>query len=106
MLLANPKQFICKKILCLKIVAIYKTHINKVNVENQVFNYYFNSSIEAKTLETKNILIDQKNYKNLVIGDVQKYLQIKIRRLYYDKLIGKIEEHEGKKCLICVMIIC
>ena len=42
-------------------------HMQEINIKNQVYNYYFDILLKAKTLETKNILIDQKNYKPLVI---------------------------------------
>ena len=42
-------------------------HINKINITNQVFNCFFNNSIKAKKFETKNVLIDEKIYKDLVI---------------------------------------
>ena len=54
--------------------------------------------IEVKKLETKNILIDQKNNEGFMIY-FTKYVHnklINIRRLHYNELIGKIEEQEGK----------
>ena len=47
------------------VVGIYKMHINKINIEIQVCNCHFNNSIEAKKLETKNVLVDEKNHKDL-----------------------------------------
>ena len=44
-------------------------------------------------LETKNNLIDEKKYKDLVIY----FKSIKILNLHYHELIGNIEEHEEKK---------
>ena len=32
-----------------------------------IYNYYFDNLVKAKKIETNNILIDEKNYKNLVI---------------------------------------
>ena len=52
MTLANLKQFIFWKIQSLKIVGIYKMDIKKVNIENRVYNYYFDKLIVAKKLET------------------------------------------------------
>ena len=63
--LANVKQFIYK-ILNLMIVGVYKMHISKINIRMQVCNCYFNNLIKAKKLEPRNILIDEKNYKDLV----------------------------------------
>ena len=41
-------------------VGTYKMHIIDLNIENRVYNYYFDNSIRAKKLKTKNILIDKK----------------------------------------------
>ena len=49
-------------------------------------------------LETKNSLIDEKNYKDLVIyhtRDVH-WKSIKMLSMHYHELLGKIEEHKGK----------
>ena len=62
---------------------------------------------KKKKLETKNILIDEKNYKGLVIY-FTRYVHsksIKMLSLYYPKLIGKIEEHKWKNTW-WLMIIC
>ena len=99
MALKNLKQFICLKILCLKIVGIYiKIHINEINIKNQVWNCYFNNSIKVKKLEFKNILINEKNHKDLVIH-FTRYVHnksIKTLRMQFGELIGKIKEHGGK----------
>ena len=49
-------------------------------------------------LQTKNILIDEKNYADLVnyFTRYNHRKQIRMLILYYHELIGKIEEHEGK----------
>ena len=76
--------------------------INEINIKNQVCDVYFNNSIEAKKIETRNILVNEKNFKDLVIC-FTRYVNnksIKTLRLHYDELIGKTEEHEGKKYLI------
>ena len=49
------------------IVGKYNIHINEINIKNQVCHCYFNNSANAKKLSTNNILIDEKNYKYLVI---------------------------------------
>ena len=41
--------------------------IKDINTKNRIYNCYFGSLIKAKMLETKNSLIDEKNYKDLVI---------------------------------------
>ena len=64
MKLANLKQFIFQKIMYLKTVGIYKMHSNKISIKNRVHNYHFDNLVRAKKLETKNILIDEKNYKD------------------------------------------
>ena len=42
-------------------------HFKEVDIENKVCNYYFDNLVIAKKLETENILIDAKSYKDLVI---------------------------------------
>ena len=72
--------------------------INEINIKNKVYNYYFDNLIKAKKFETKNILLDKKNYKDLTIYFTRydhKRL-IKTLRLHYHELMAKIEEHEGK----------
>ena len=55
-----------------------------------------------KKLEIKNILIDEKNYKDFVIY-FARYAYKKSKKmlhLHYHELMGTIEEHEGKKYLM------
>ena len=55
--------------------------------------------LSTKKLETENILIDGKNYIDLTIY-FTRYLHsnsINLFSLHYHELIGKTEEHEGKK---------
>ena len=42
-------------------------HFREINVKNRVYNYYFDNLIKTKKIETKNILIVEKNYKDLII---------------------------------------
>ena len=42
-------------------------HIQENNIKNRLYNYHFDNLVKAKILETKNILIDENNYKNLMI---------------------------------------
>ena len=65
--LPNLQQFVCSKNMCLMIVGIYKKDIKENNIENKVYKYYFNNLIKTKKLETENISIDEKNYKDMVI---------------------------------------
>ena len=77
-------------------------HIQEININNRVYNYYFDNLVKAKMLETENILINEKNYKDLVIYFTTYYHSefIKMLRLRYHELMGTIEEHEGKKYLM------
>ena len=70
-------------------------HFKKINIKNKFYNYYNKSD---KKLETKNILIDDKNYKDVTIY-FTRYdhgKSIFILNLYYHELMEKIEEYEGK----------
>ena len=71
-------------------------HIKEINIENRVYNYYFHNLIKAKKLETKNIFIDDRNYKNLVIYFTRHVHKksIKILSLHDHESIGKIEENK------------
>ena len=42
-------------------------HANTINVKIKVYIYYFGNLIKAKKLETKNVLINWKNYKDMTI---------------------------------------
>ena len=58
----------------------------------------FSQFSQSKKIETKNILIDEKNYKDLMTY-FTRYIHsnsIKMLSLHYHELMGKIEEHEGK----------
>ena len=100
MTLANLKQFIYLKILRLKIVAVYKKCIPKksmLKIESTTIILTIQS--KQKKLETKNIFINEKNYKQPTIN-FTRYAHsksIKIFSLYYHELIRKIKEHEGEK---------
>ena len=55
---------------------------------------------KANKLETRNILIEEKNWRiSQYILHVHRRL-IKMLSLHYHKLVGKIKEHEGKKHLM------
>ena len=61
-------------------------------------NYQSDNLFKTRKPETKNTSIDQKNYKDLVIFFTT-YVHSKsiiMLSLNYYKLIGVIEEHEGK----------
>ena len=59
--------------------------------------------IKPKTLETRNILIDKKSYKDLVFF-FTRYHHVKSTSISKvsknDELIGKTEEYEGTKYMI------
>lgn len=59
MAFANLTQLVYQKIMCFMIVSRYKMHID---ITNQFDNHSDNLIKPAKT-ETKNILIDEKNFK-------------------------------------------
>ena len=86
--------------MCLKIVDLYKMLIKELNI--RVCDSYFDNLIKAKKLETKYILIDEKNYKDVVVY-FTRYVHnksIKILSLYYHELMGKIRKAEGKNYLV------
>ena len=39
--------------------------IQEINIKNQAWNYLFGNLVKAKKLETKDVLIIKKNYKDL-----------------------------------------
>ena len=61
---------------------------------NRVYNYYFDNLVKTKKLETKNILIDEKNYRHLVIYFTVYFhsKSMKMLSLYYHELTGKVKE--------------
>ena len=80
------------------IAGISKMYINEINIKNRAYNYYFKNLIKAKKLDSKNILIDKENYKDLVL-QFTSYVHgtlVKMLRLHCYELMGKIEEDEGK----------
>ena len=42
-------------------------YIKETNIKSEVCNCRFDNLIEAKRIETENILIDERNYRDLVI---------------------------------------
>ena len=76
--------------------------MQEINIKNRVYNYYFGNLVKVKRLKTKNILIYQKNYKDLTIYFTRcAYSKaIKMLSMHDHKLMGKIKEHEGKKHLM------
>ena len=71
-------------------------HINEINIKNQVYIYYSDNVVKGKKIETKNLLFNEKNYKDLVFY-FARYVHseaIKMLSLYYYELMGKVKEHE------------
>ena len=58
-------------------------HAKEINIKNRVYNFILTIWSKPKKIETKNVLIDKKNYKDLVIYFTA-YIHIK-------SLIGKSE---------------
>ena len=46
---------------------IQEMHIQEINIKNHVYNYHFENLSKANKLETKSILIEEKNCKDLMI---------------------------------------
>ena len=81
------------------IVDLQKKHFKETNINNKLQNHYFDYLIKAKKIETKNILINAKYYKDLVIYFTTCNCEksVRILRLYSHELMGEIEEHEETK---------
>ena len=76
-------------------------HTKETNIKNQV-HYHDESLVKPKKIEIKNIFIDKKIYKDLVIYFTRYHpdKSITMLNLYYDELVGNIEEDEGNKFLM------
>ena len=46
---------------------ISKMHAKEIHIKNEMDNCYFDNLVQVKMLDTKNFLIDEKHYKDLVI---------------------------------------
>ena len=82
-------------------------HINEINIKNRVYNYYFDNlnktknkkqKTKNKKIEPKYILINLKIYKDLTTSFTRygPKISIKMLKLHYHELMGKLEECEGK----------
>ena len=62
----------------------------------------FGQLVKAKKIKTKSILVDLKNYKDLVIYFTTSIHRIpmKMSSLHFHELIGKIEQHEEKEYFV------
>ena len=63
----KSRALIYQKSLSLMIMGIYKMYTKETYIKNQVSEYYDNL-IKPKNIETKNILIYEKHYEDLVIS--------------------------------------
>ena len=81
---------------------IWKMQIQEISIKNWVYNYYFDNLVKTKKLKTKNILINEKNYNNLVIYFTIYFHSKTIKMLspYYYELMEKVKEHEEKYLVI------
>ena len=50
------------------IVGICKMHANEINFKNRAYKNHFDNLVKTKEIETKNISIDEKNYKDLIFS--------------------------------------
>ena len=73
-------------------------HMQDISIKNRVYNYYFNNLVKVKKLETKNILIDEKNNNDLTIYFTRHVhsKSIKMFSLHYHEFMGNIKEHKVK----------
>ena len=80
----------------LRIMGIYNMHTKKFSIKNQI-HYHCENLIKPK-LKTRKIFIHKKSYKDRVnyVTWYNTDKSITMLNLYYVKLIGKIEETEGK----------
>ena len=84
------------KVLVITVLFMTLNQVKETNLKNQVC--YSDNLIEAKKLETKTILIDDRNYENMEIY-FTRYIHcksIKILTLHFHELIGNTEDHERK----------
>ena len=81
---------------------IWKMQIQEISIKNWVYNYYFDNLVKTKKLKTKNILINEKNYNDLVIYFATYFHSKTIKMLspYYYELMEKVKEHEEKYLVI------
>ena len=75
------------------IIDLYKMHFKEIDIKNRVYKYCFDYLIRAKTIETKNIFIDEKNYKDIVICFTRynRGKSMRMLSLHCHESVGKIE---------------
>ena len=76
-------------------------HTKKINIKNQV-HYHYENLMKLKILETSNIFIDQKSYKDFVIYFTRYHTDksITMLNMYYDELKGSLKSMKEKKYLM------
>ena len=82
----------------LNIVSIYKNAYQRNQYQKSSLQLLFWQFNQSKKLETGNILIDKKDYKNLVIY-FTRYVQsklIKMLILHYHEFIGRLKNMKKK----------
>ena len=77
-------------------------HVQKINIKNRGYNYYFGNLVKHKKIRIKNILIDKKIYKDLMIYFTRcvRSKSIKTLSLHYPELMEKLKNTKGKKYLM------
>ena len=80
----------------LMIMCIQMIHVKEMNIKNWVHNYHFDNSAQPKKQETKNILIDEKNYEDFTNSCTSSFKSksTKMLILHYYKLMGKNKKDE------------
>ena len=73
------------------IVDLYNVHFKEININNRVYNYYFDYLMNAKNLESKNTLVNERNYKDLIICFTRydREKPIRMLSLYFHELVWK-----------------
>ena len=68
-------------------------HFKEIDIKNRVYKYCFDYLIRAKTSETKNIFIDEKNYKDIVICFTRynRGKSMRMLSLHCHESVGKIK---------------
>ena len=77
-----------------------KMHFKELNIKNRIYNYYFGYLIKTKKIDTKDVLVYEKNYKDLIIYFTRYDHGKSMLSLYYHELMEKSEDYKGKKYFI------
>ena len=75
---------------------IYRMHTKKINIKNQV---HYENLVKPKKQKLNKFFIGKEGYKDLMICFPRYHpdKSVIMLNLYYDIVIGFIEEYEGKK---------